>query len=108
MCRLSGKALSVAMTSPCDQCATAVVNSPTGSASEIIRLSLDQYENVRQNPGRFCTAPGHATAAVAAGAAVIAEELDGYALVDKIGSPGRSPKNATTKESPLPIVLGGD
>jgi hypothetical protein len=55
---------------------------------EIIRLSLDEYENLRPNPRRFFTAPGHATAAVAAGAAVIAEELDWYTLVDKIGVAG--------------------
>jgi len=55
---------------------------------ELIRLSLDEYENVRQSPRLFCTAPGHATAAVAAGAAVIAEEHDGYTLVDKIGVAG--------------------
>jgi hypothetical protein len=55
---------------------------------EIIRLNLDEYENVRRSPRRFFTAPGHATAEVAAGAAVIANELDGYTLVDKIGVAG--------------------
>jgi hypothetical protein len=43
------------------------------------------YENVRRSPRRFFTAPGHATAAIAA---VIAEELDRYTLVDKIGVAG--------------------
>jgi hypothetical protein len=55
---------------------------------EIIRLSLDEYEDVRQHPTRFFTAPGHSAPAVAAGAAVIAEELDRYTLVDKIGVAG--------------------
>jgi hypothetical protein len=55
---------------------------------EIIRLRLDEYEGVREHPRRFFTAPGHSAAAVAAGAAVIAEEHDGYTLVDKIGVAG--------------------
>jgi hypothetical protein len=55
---------------------------------ELIRLSLDEYANVRQSPRRFCTAPGHAEAAVAAGAAVIVGEVGGYTLVDKIGVAG--------------------
>jgi hypothetical protein len=58
------------------------------SCMELVRLDLDEYENVRQNPRRFCTVPGHATAAVAAGAAVIVGELNGYTLVDKIGVAG--------------------
>jgi hypothetical protein len=55
------------------------------TCTELIRLSLAEYENVRRSPRRFCTAPGHATAEVAVGAAVIANELDGYTLVDNIG-----------------------
>jgi hypothetical protein len=58
------------------------------ACTEIIRLNLAEYDNLRRSPRRFFTAPGHATAAVAAGAAVIVEELDGYTLVDKIGVAG--------------------
>jgi hypothetical protein len=53
---------------------------------EIIRLNLDAYEDIRQHPARFFTAPGHAALAVAA--AVVAEECAGYTLVDKIGIAG--------------------
>jgi len=52
---------------------------------EIVRLNLEEYENVRQHPARFYTAPGHSALAVAAAAALVAEECDGYTLVDKIG-----------------------
>jgi hypothetical protein len=55
---------------------------------EIIHLSQDEYEAVRQHPARFFTAPGHAALSLAANAAVVAAELDGYTLVDKIGVAG--------------------
>ena len=35
---------------------------------EIIRLSLDEYEAVRQHPARFFTAPGHSALSIAANA----------------------------------------
>ena len=55
---------------------------------EIVRLELDEYENVRVNPRRFFVEPGHAGLAVAAGAAVIVDEAPGYTVVDKIGVAG--------------------
>jgi hypothetical protein len=56
--------------------------------TEIVRLELDEYESARQNPRRFFVEPGHARPAVAAGAAVIVDEMPGYTLVDKIGVAG--------------------
>ena len=55
---------------------------------EIVRLDLDEYEDVRQHPRRFFTVPGHAEAAVQAGAATVAKRLPGYTLVDKINVAG--------------------
>jgi hypothetical protein len=55
---------------------------------EIVRLNLDEYEDVRQHPRRFVTVPGHAEAAVQAGAASVAKRLPGYTLVDKINVAG--------------------
>ena len=55
---------------------------------EIIRLSQDEYEVVRQHPTRFFTAPGHEALSLAANAAVVAAELENYTLVDKVGLAG--------------------
>jgi hypothetical protein len=55
---------------------------------EIVRLNLDEYEDVRQHPRRFFTVPGHTEAAVQAGAATVAKRLPGYTLVDKINLAG--------------------
>jgi hypothetical protein len=56
--------------------------------TEIVRLSLDGYEDVRSHPRRFFNAPGHEALSVGAGAAVVVEELPGYVLVDKIDIAG--------------------
>jgi hypothetical protein len=55
---------------------------------EIVRLNLDEYEDVRQHPRRFFTVPGHTEAAVQAGAATVAKRLPSYTLVDKINLAG--------------------
>src|SRR4051794_22064701 len=47
---------------------------PRRRCTEIARLTLDQYEDVRVNPVRFFTIPGHQDLAVAAGAARVVEE----------------------------------
>jgi hypothetical protein len=46
-------------------------------------MTLDQYEDVRVNPVRFFTIPGHQDIAEAAGAARVVEEQNGYVVVDK-------------------------
>jgi len=55
---------------------------------EIVRLDLEEYEDVREHPRRFFTAPGHAAATVEAGAGIIASELPRHTLADKIGLAG--------------------
>ena len=56
--------------------------------AEILRLDLAAYEKVRQNPRRFFNAPGHEAVSVGNGAAVVAERMPGYVLVDKIDGAG--------------------
>jgi hypothetical protein len=58
---------------------------PRRRCAEIVRMTLDQYEDVRANPVRFFTIPGHQDIADAAGAARVVEERDGYVVVDKVG-----------------------
>jgi hypothetical protein len=56
---------------------------------ELVRLTFDQYEDIRQDRTRFFTVPGHEQTAVEAAAAVVVERTPGYVLVDKIGIAGR-------------------
>jgi hypothetical protein len=56
---------------------------------EIVRLSIEGYEEVRHDPRLFFTAPGHQQIAVDAGAGVVVGKGDGYVLVEKIGVAGQ-------------------
>ena len=51
---------------------------------EIVHLTSEGYEEVRQHPRRFFNAPGHQALSLAAGAAVVIEQLPGYVVVEKI------------------------
>jgi hypothetical protein len=54
---------------------------------EIVQLTLDAYEGVRQFPGRFFSAPGHQEIAVEADAAVVIEQTTGCVIAE-IGEAG--------------------
>jgi hypothetical protein len=54
--------------------------------SGIIRLGLDEYEEVRENSRHFLNLPGHEVASK--GAAVVVERRDGYSIVEKTGRAG--------------------
>jgi hypothetical protein len=54
----------------------------------IVRLTPEQYEDVRRHPRRFFALPGHQSIAVAAGAAEMVFAFPDYVLVDKIGIAG--------------------
>jgi hypothetical protein len=58
------------------------------ACTEIVRLDVDEYEDVRWHPRRFFSVPGHAAASVQAGAAIVAKELPAYTLVDDINVAG--------------------
>jgi hypothetical protein len=53
--------------------------------SELVRLDLDEYEEIRANSRHFLSAPGHLAAE---GAAVVVAERDGYVIVEKVGHAG--------------------
>jgi|1186.fasta_scaffold154180_3 hypothetical protein len=59
------------------------------ACAEIVRLSIEGYEEVRDNPRLFFTAPGHEQLALNAGAGVVVGEGDGYVLVEKVGVAGQ-------------------
>lgn len=54
--------------------------------SEVIRLRLDEYEEVRANPRHFLNIPGHEAASK--GLAVVVERRDSYSIVEKTGRAG--------------------
>jgi hypothetical protein len=56
------------------------------SCSEIVRLELDQYEEIRSDSRRFLNVPGHQSAAQ--GVSVVVEERKGYVIVEKVGHAG--------------------
>jgi hypothetical protein len=62
---------------------------PRPECTEITRLSLEEYEEIRQEPRWFFTAPGHQDVAVENGVGVVLAEADGrYVTVEKIGVAG--------------------
>ena len=66
-----------------------VCECPDPSCTEIVQLTLAEYEQVRTGPTRFFVLPGHHALAVRANAAVIVEERDGVVIADKIGIAGQ-------------------
>jgi hypothetical protein len=58
------------------------------SCADLVRLTVDDYEEVRRNPRLFFVAPGHQKIAVGIGAAVVTEERPDLVLVEKIGVAG--------------------
>jgi hypothetical protein len=54
--------------------------------SEIVRMTLEQYEEVRAESRHFLNVPGHQAAA--GGAAEVVAERNGYVIVEKLGRVG--------------------
>jgi hypothetical protein len=55
---------------------------------EIVRMRLEEYEEIRHGPRVFFCAPGHEALAVDAGAGVVRDEQAGYVVVEKVGLAG--------------------
>jgi hypothetical protein len=56
--------------------------------TEIVRLSLDDYETVRTHGRRFFVVPGHQVLSLQHGAGEVVGETPEFVLVDKIGVAG--------------------
>jgi hypothetical protein len=56
--------------------------------TEILRLTLKDYEEIRQHPRRFFNASGHESLSVDTGAGVVVERRERFVIVDKIGVAG--------------------
>jgi hypothetical protein len=61
---------------------------PDRGCTQIVRLTLAAYAEVRGHPRHFFTVPGHESTTVQDGASAIIEEREGYVLVEKIGVAG--------------------
>ena len=61
---------------------------PRPECTELIRLTLDEYESVRADPTHFANAPGHEEVSVENGAGRVVDRRDGYVVVEKIGVAG--------------------
>jgi hypothetical protein len=62
---------------------------PRPECTEIVQMSLEEYETIRQHSRRFFTAPGHQDIAVETGAGVVVAEEEGrYLTVEKVGLAG--------------------
>jgi hypothetical protein len=56
------------------------------ACSQLVRLNLDEYEEIRANSRHFLNAPGHHLAAE--GEALVVAERDGYVIVEMVGHAG--------------------
>jgi hypothetical protein len=66
-----------------------VCECPRLECTELTRLSLEEYEEIRRDSRYFLTVPGHQDVAVESGVGVvIAEEQGRYVTVEKIGLAG--------------------
>lgn len=62
---------------------------PRERCTEIVRMTLSEYEGIRQSATCFLCAPGHEDISVEAGAAVATGGVEGrYVAVEKIGEAG--------------------
>ena len=65
-----------------------VCECPDRDCAEIVRLTFDEYEAIRQDPRRFFNVSGHETASVDAGAERIVAVAGDLTVVEKIGVAG--------------------
>jgi hypothetical protein len=65
-----------------------VCECPELGCTEIVHLSLDDYESVRANGRRFFVVPGHEAHSLESGADEVVGETAEFVLVDKIGLAG--------------------
>ncbi len=65
-----------------------VCECPDLGCTDIVELTLADYEHIRTGPTRFFVAPGHEALVVQAGAAIVIEERDDVCISEKIGVAG--------------------
>ncbi len=76
-----------------------VCECPNSDCTEIVRLSFDQYEAIRQHPTRFFNHTGHEQSSVEAGAERIVAVADQLTVVEKVGVAGEVAAEAYPRRS---------
>jgi hypothetical protein len=66
---------------------------PREDCTELIRMTLDEYESIREDPTWFATAPGHQDVAVETGAGRVVRDHGDYLVVEKVGLAGQIAKD---------------
>jgi hypothetical protein len=61
---------------------------PDPACTDIVQLTLEQYEEVREHPRRFFAAPGHQGDAIRTAAGVVIADCESYVVVEKVGVAG--------------------
>lgn len=76
-----------------------VCECPDGECAEIVELSFDEYEAIRQHPRRFFNVTGHERTSVDGGAERIVAVADNLTVVEKIGVAGEVASGADPRHS---------
>ena len=74
-----------------------VCECPDPDCDEIVRLSFDQYEAIRQHPRRFFNVTGHERGSVEAGAERVVAVAHSLTVVEKIGVAGQVAGDASQR-----------
>ena len=61
---------------------------PDRDCMELVRLTFDEYDAIRQHPTRFFNITGHESSSVATGAERIVAVVDELTIVEKVGVAG--------------------
>ena len=76
-----------------------VCECPDRDCLELVRLSFDEYEAIRQHPTRFFNITGHERSSVETGAERIVAVADELTVVEKIGVAGEVAAEAYPRQS---------
>lgn len=76
-----------------------VCECPDPDCMDLVSLSFDEYEAVRQHPRRFFNTVGHEAISVAAGAETVVVVFDQFTIVEKVGLAGELAADAQVDRS---------
>ena len=72
---------------------------PDRDCLDLVRLSFDQYDAIRQHPTRFFNITGHESSSVDTGAERIVAVVDELTIVEKVGVAGEVAAEAYPRQS---------
>lgn len=69
-----------------------VCECPRERCTEIMRLTLEEYEGIRAYPRRFATVSGHEDVSVESGVSRVVDRRGDYVVLEKVGLAGQIAK----------------